>query len=53
MRKSWLPAVVRLSASPWVRLVLLTFYYLVIIVGLIMLYGKGDFSTPSFIYQNF
>jgi hypothetical protein len=40
-------------ASPWVRFVALTAYYLGILVGLIALYGRGDFSTPPFIYQNF
>jgi D-Ala-teichoic acid biosynthesis protein len=40
-------------AQPWVRFVALTIYYLGILVGLIALYGKGDFSTPPFIYQNF
>jgi hypothetical protein len=47
---------VRLSecfAQPWVRFVALTIYYLAILVGLIALYGRGDFSTPPFIYQNF
>jgi hypothetical protein len=39
--------------NPWIRGTLLTLYYLAIIVGLIVLYGKGDFSTPSFIYQGF
>jgi hypothetical protein len=39
--------------KPWVRFVALTIYYLGILVGLIALYGKGDFSTPPFIYQNF
>jgi hypothetical protein len=53
MIKRWPPCIVGSSAKPWVRLVALTFYYLVIFMGLIMLYGKGDFSTPSFIYQNF
>ena len=28
-------------------------YYLAIIAGLVALYGKGDFSTPKFIYQGF
>lgn len=41
------------SARPRVRFVALTIYYLGILVGLIALYGKGDFSTPPFIYQNF
>ncbi len=40
-------------ARPWVRFVALTLYYLGILVGLFALYGAGDFSTPSFIYQNF
>ena len=40
-------------AQPWVRFLALTIYYLGILVGLIALYGKGNFSTPSFIYQNF
>ena len=38
---------------PRARFVILTIYYLGILVGLIVLYGKGDFSTPPFIYQNF
>ena len=37
----------------WVQSVALTLYYLAIIVGLIVLYGKGDFSTPPFVYQGF
>ena len=40
-------------ASPKGRGLLLTVYYLAIIVGLILMYGKGDFSTPKFIYQGF
>jgi D-Ala-teichoic acid biosynthesis protein len=40
-------------ARTWVRFVLLTLYYLGILVGLVALYGRGDFSTPPFIYQNF
>jgi hypothetical protein len=40
-------------ARPWVRFVALTIYYLGILVGLIALYGGGDFTTPPFIYQNF
>ena len=40
-------------AQPWVRFVALTIYYLGILVGLVALYGQGDFSTPPFIYQNF
>ena len=40
-------------AKPWVRFVALMIYYLGILVGLVALYGQGDFSTPPFIYQNF
>jgi D-Ala-teichoic acid biosynthesis protein len=40
-------------AQPRVRFLALTIYYLGILVGLIALYSRGDFSTPSFIYQNF
>jgi hypothetical protein len=44
--KEWL-------ARPRVRFAVLTAYYLGILAGLFALYGKGDFSTPPFIYQNF
>jgi hypothetical protein len=40
-------------AQPETRFVALTIYYLGILVGLVALYGQGDFSTPPFIYQNF
>jgi hypothetical protein len=36
-----------------IRLLLQAGYYLLIIAALILMYGKGDFSTPPFIYQNF
>jgi hypothetical protein len=38
---------------PAVRQTLLVFYYLGIIAALIYLYGRGDFSTPPFVYQDF
>jgi hypothetical protein len=41
------------EAHPAARLSLLTLYYLGVIAGLIVLYGRGDFSTPSFVYQGF
>jgi len=47
------PLIMGLVANQWVRLTLLTLYYLAILVGLIALYGRGDFSTPPFVYQNF
>jgi hypothetical protein len=33
--------------------VLLILYYLAILVALIAMYGRGDFSTPPFVYQGF
>jgi len=45
--KAWL------EAHPGTRLSLLTLYYLGVIAGMIVLYGRGDFSTPSFVYQGF
>ncbi len=41
------------AAHPRTRVIALTFYYVAIIAGLIALYGRGDFSTPSFVYQGF
>jgi hypothetical protein len=49
----WFDPIRTFFANPWVRGILLMLYYLAIILGLIMLYGKGDFSTPKFIYQGF
>lgn len=42
-----------LGAHPRMRIVVLTAYYLAIIAGLVALYGRGDFSTPPFVYQEF
>jgi hypothetical protein len=41
------------AAHPRTRLAGLTLYYLAIIAALILLYGRGDFSTPPFVYQDF
>ena len=38
---------------PAVRQTLLVLYYTGIIAALIYLYGRGDFSTPPFVYQGF
>jgi hypothetical protein len=47
---SWL----RVCASDArLRTVALTIYYLGILLGLVVLYGRGDFSTPGFVYQGF
>jgi hypothetical protein len=43
----------KLWAQPWVRFMALTIYYLGILITLMALYSKGNFSTPPFIYQNF
>jgi len=32
---------------------LLAAYYLVVVIALIVMYGRGDFSTPPFVYQGF
>ena len=42
-----------LEAHPRLRVVALAAYYLAIIAGLVALYGRGDFSTPPFVYQEF
>jgi hypothetical protein len=42
-----------LESHPRAHFALLTLYYFAIIAGLIALYGRGDFSTPGFVYQEF
>ncbi len=37
----------------WKRALVLFLYYLVVIVALLLIYGRGDFSTAPFIYQGF
>ena len=43
----------RLQERPALQLLLRTLYYLAILLGLFALYGRGDFSTPAFVYQGF
>lgn len=38
---------------PLLRRGVLTLYYLAIILTLVLMYGRGDFSTPPFVYQEF
>ena len=38
---------------PVLRVVALTLYYLAVIAALIAIYGRGDFSAPPFVYQDF
>ena len=42
-----------LEAHQRTRTALLALYYLAIISGLLAIYGRGDFSTPPFVYQEF
>ena len=42
-----------LEKHPTLHRVLLVLYYLAVIVTLILMYGRGDFSTPPFVYQGF
>ena len=51
--KNWFSSIQKFFTNPWIQGILLTLYYLAIIIGLILMYGKGDFSTPKFIYQGF
>ncbi len=53
INRPWMAHLIVFFANPWVHSTLLLIFYLAIIAGLIILYGKGDFSTPSFIYQGF
>ncbi|MEK0446393.1 MAG: D-Ala-teichoic acid biosynthesis protein [Verrucomicrobiota bacterium] len=41
------------ARHPRLMSALRVFYYLLIIVALILMYGRGDFSTPPFVYQEF
>jgi hypothetical protein len=43
----------KLDAHPNLRRVLLVLYYAAVIAGLFAIYGRGDFSTPPFVYQGF
>ena len=42
-----------MEAHPCLHTALLALYYLAIIGGLALIYGRGDFSTPPFVYQEF
>ena len=41
------------ESRPKVKLTVISLYYLAIAVVLILMYGRGDFSTPPFVYQEF
>jgi hypothetical protein len=53
MPKRWQAAFATAAANPWLRGLGLTLYYLAIVVGLILLYGRRHFPTPPFVYQGF
>jgi len=42
-----------IEKHPTLRRLLLILYYFAVIVVLIVMYGRGDFSTPPFVYQGF
>jgi hypothetical protein len=42
-----------LEQHPTLHRVLLILYYVAVILTLIAMYGRGDFSTPPFVYQGF
>jgi hypothetical protein len=42
-----------LEKHPALHRVLLILYYFAIILALILMYGRGDFSTSPFVYQGF
>jgi hypothetical protein len=42
-----------LERHPALDRVVLILYYFAIIVMVILMYGRGDFHTPPFVYQGF
>jgi hypothetical protein len=46
-------SITEFSLSPLSRALLLAIYYGAIIVGLVVLYGKGQLTPTKFIYQGF
>ncbi len=45
--------ITRMRTNAAFKTLLIVVYYLLIIGGLLILYGKGNFSTPPYIYQGF
>jgi hypothetical protein len=41
------------AQRPLLKRTALALYYLAIILTLVLMYGRGDFSTPPFVYQEF
>ena len=42
-----------IEARPRVQVTLTALYYFAIIVALLVMYGRGNFETPEFVYQEF
>ena len=42
-----------LEAHPRAQTGLTALYYFVIIAALLVMYGRGNFETPEFVYQEF
>ena len=42
-----------LTGPGWPRTILLFLYYLGILIAMLVIYGRGDFTTAPFIYQGF
>ena len=53
MTKRLMAYIMGVYHNAWGHVLLLGLYYLIIIVGLVLLYGRGDFVPHSFIYQGF
>lgn len=51
--RHWTASITAAWANPWLRGLGLLLYYLAILLGLLVLYGRGDFSTPPFVYQGY
>lgn len=41
------------AEHPRLKRAALVLYYFAIILTLVLMYGRGDFSTPPFVYQEF
>ena len=42
-----------LGAHPRAQVTLTAIYYIAIIAALLVMYGRGNFETPEFVYQEF
>ena len=51
--KFWTSFFTALFANPIVKVTALTIFYLAILLTLIVMYGKGNFSLHPFVYQGF